>query len=230
MYNNIITQSITLMNNLATILPMKRTFPPAMSLLLTLIGVAYSGMITSMLMTSDPRWMEWHLSRLGEGGHLSSYVFNIALLIVGALLMLFGKSLAQGFARQYPESKYRLLEFTTGWMGLCLIGVAVFPFDQFHVVHNLFGYGFFFGAGALMFGLHIWIPQVSKRTYQLGLVAAVLTTTLMVLHHLIRLTPLLTVELLGELFLFAWLMSVAIEADQGAKSPWFHRVLSRGKI
>lgn len=44
---------------------------------LLLVGIAVVGIGTSMLLTDDPRWLQWHLSRLGEGGHISSRGFSI---------------------------------------------------------------------------------------------------------------------------------------------------------
>lgn len=209
---------------------MKHTRSVATTLLLYMIGVAYTGMIVSMLLTNDPRWMEWHLSRLGEGGHLSSYIFNASAMIVGVLLVLFGKYAARELSIYHPDTKQRQFVAILGAMGACLFGVALFPFDQFHVVHNIFGYGFFLSAGILMMALSSIVPTISSRTYQLGLAAAAITTTLMVLHHLVHFTPLLVVELVGQLFLFAWLMAIAFEADGRAVSTKPLRQLGRTKL
>ena len=60
---------------------------------LLLVGIAVVGIGTSMLLTDDPRWLQWHLSRLGEGGHISSGIFNLTLCLVALLFVVIGERL-----------------------------------------------------------------------------------------------------------------------------------------
>ena len=155
--------------------------------------------------------MEWHMSRLGEGRHLSSAIFNLSALLVAATLASYGDAMARRLSESF-RVRFRGLIWV---MALALAGVALFPFDEFPVIHNVFGYSFFFATGILMVWSALKVSDFSRRSDYIAVTAAVVTFGLMLMHHLLHMTTLLTVEVIGELLLFTWLMSIAMDVELG---------------
>ena len=94
-------------------------------------------------------------------------------------------------------------------VAICWLGVGSFPFDQFPVIHNIFGYGQFLIMGYLMVRLRHICDCFSERTYTIGLAVAVMTSLLLAFFHLTHFTTLLVVEIIGQLGVYAWLISMA---------------------
>ncbi|MDR0397932.1 MAG: hypothetical protein LBH36_01995 [Candidatus Nomurabacteria bacterium] len=183
-----------------------------------LIAVMACGLVLSMFLTEDPRWMEWHLSRLGEGMALSSAIFNFSITI-GALLlaiiaMLIADDICAASKTKQAERGARILRDILLIVAVCWLGVGCFPFDRFPIIHNCFGYGEFFLLGGAMLALHSLYSGFSKRTYSLGIAAVLVTGVLMILFHLVQFTTLLAVELIGQLFTSAWLLLVTYDTSK----------------
>ena len=191
-----------------------------------LIVISFTGMGIAILLTKDPRWMEWHMSRLGEGRHLSSVFFNLTLILSASLLAGYGQRLIRFLPHRHSQA-YLLMFWA---MGLALTGVAVFPFDEFHILHNVFGYLFFVAAVGTMLWSVANVREFSRRSAMIALFGASATVFLMALHHLFHFTTLLTVELIGQFFFFAWLLSIAMDVERRQKSSRFERLAHHAKI
>ncbi len=174
-----------------------------------LIGIALTGVAVSIALTSDSRWLQWHLSRLGEGGHISSAVFNFTLIAAAMVYVLLANRIATEIEQLWRMPKAaNTLRILFILSAISWIGVATFPFDRFPVVHNIFGYSQFFAVCIVMIGLHKICSRFSKRTINLGYLAFVVTVSLMVFFHATHLVTLLVVEIVGELLMFAWMVSI----------------------
>lgn len=183
-------------------------------LVAVLVFIAIVGMGASIALTTDPYWVNWHMSRLGEGRSFASVIFNSSLILGAIVLVLLSDKIRHehrlaGEMRGMDKFSALIVCVAVGW-----IGVALFPFDQYPVVHNVFGYGMFTAACILMLGLVKISPHFSRRTYAIGTAAVLVTSILMALHHLVGLTSLLVVEFIGEAMLFAWLFSVAADSSR----------------
>jgi hypothetical membrane protein len=176
------------------------------------------GLVLSIFLTDDTRWVEWHLSRLGEGLALSSAVFNFALavgaLLLGIIAMLIADDICTTAKTHIAKRGARILRSILLVVAICWLGVSCFPFDRFPIIHNCFGYGEFFLLGGAMLALHSLYDGFSKRTYNIGVSAVVVTGALMILFHLVQFTTLLVVELIGQLFVSAWLLSVTYDTSK----------------
>lgn len=178
------------------------------SVALALLIVGVCGGVTSMLLTTDRRWMEWHLSRLGEGGHVSSLIFNLTLILCAACLTAIGSLLRQEFDAIKQINTGRLIQSYLYAAAFCWVGVGVFPFDQFPVVHNIFGYGELVILGVLMIMLVRKPHYIDIQTRLLAILGVVITGGMMIMFHATHFTTLLVVELVGQAFFFAWLLSL----------------------
>ena len=184
---------------------MKNRTASSYALSWTLIGVATLGIALSIQLTQDTSWMTWHLSRLGEGRSLSAAVFNFTFIFAALILA----KLASRIMSETSAKGVNTLRTLLFSVAVCWVGVGSFPFDQFPIIHNLFGYSQFLIMGFLMLRLRYICPGFSERTYTIGLGAAIMTGLLLALFHLTHFTTLLVVEIIGQIGIYAWLLSMA---------------------
>ncbi len=184
-----------------------------------LIGLVLVGAALSIHLTTDSRWMEWHLSRLGEGGHLSSAIFNYTMGIAAIIFTILAMRISEELQTAEPHDGARVLRNLIIAAAVCWVGVACFPFDAFPVIHNVFGYGEAFILMIAMLGLKQICPRFSNRTYYIGLTASCIMAALLGLYLTIHLTTLLFVELVGEALLFSWLLSMTADMRRIARKP-----------
>lgn len=175
-------------------------------------GVILAGAVASSLLTTDPRWMNWHFSRLGEGGTIASMVFNATLLISAIFMFALGMTLRNNISNiadtpGINTNRARtIISRAFGAVAICLIGVAIFPFDRFPVIHNIFGYSMLFIFLALCVAMPKVLPIFSRQFHnysRLVILCAVMSYTLFIAAKFITL---LNVELVIFIFLYVWLL------------------------
>ncbi|NCU37503.1 hypothetical protein EOL96_00345 [Candidatus Saccharibacteria bacterium] len=181
--------------------------PSSFNLAWAIIGTTTIGMSLSMVLAQDTQWMQWHLSRLGEGGSLSAAIFNYTLIVIALIYVLLATRITDEVAllRHAKPTKLRLLMIITA---LCWAGVGMFPFDTFPVIHNIFGYGQFFIVCGTLLALRQLAPVFSEKTYIVGFSVVIISGLFMALFHLTHFTSLLVVELIGQLGVFVWLIAM----------------------
>lgn len=182
-------------------------------ILYTLAAIMAIGGMISAIMTADTRWMQWHLSRLGEGGHLSSYVFNTSCALSSLLMGTFARRLSNDITlinapQGVMKKARRILRVGLGIVAVCMMGVAVFPYDRFPLVHDVFGYS----MTIIFVGLIAWLPLILPIltkffmgvTYTFIIIMAILFAVYFATNQH---TPhLIYIEILGLLFFFVWVM------------------------
>lgn len=175
-------------------------------------GIMLSGAILSGLLTTDHRWMSWHFSRLGEGGMLSALIFNISLFISAIVMFAIGIALTDNISQVARLTHNNLdhaktvVQRSFFAITICLIGVAIFPFDRFPVIHNIFGYSMLFVFLALCIVTPKILPIFSKKLYIYGKLAILTTAICYVFYIIIGSITLLAVEFIIFLFLYGWLL------------------------
>lgn len=166
-----------------------------------------------MSLTSDSRWTEWHLSRLGEGGHLSSAIFNFTLILIAVLMVAMVYRLSYEIQKVRPKQSTFWLKTLFIIIAICGVGVASFPFDRFPIIHNVFGYGMFFAGLLAMLLLKKIAPVFSNKVYTLGYFTVIISSILMFMFFFLGLISLLVVELIGLTFMLLWLGIMAEEIN-----------------
>lgn len=183
------------------------------------LGLAYLffstmllGSFLSGLLTTDTRWMSWHFSRLGEGGMLSALIFNTTLLVSAMIFGALGLVLTDTISRfsaiegvNLPRAKM-IIGRSFNIITICLIGLAIFPFDTFPVIHNVFGYSMFFTFISLCVVTRTFLPIFSPKFYLYGYGVILLAILCYMLFLGVGLITLLTVELIMYTFLYGWLL------------------------
>jgi hypothetical protein len=172
-----------------------------------------SGAIISGISSSDKTWLQWHFSRLGEGGHISALIFNAALVIAGIMLIILGYKLKYAVTSLLKEYKllsnhktlllYRMIYV----VGLCLIVVGLFPFDVHPRIHNIGGYGSLVAVLILCYLSPYLLPIFSNKyiRYSHFLVAA--TFIIYTFYFTIHSLRLLIVEFVLFVFVYIWLLA-----------------------
>lgn len=194
-------------------IPMKQRLS-SYPLSFTLIGVASAGVALSMALARDSQWLSWHLSRLGEGGHISAWIFNATLVLAALLLVLLAQTLYLELRRGgwNPRSVWiRRLLLTTA---LCWVGVAAVPFDVLPRVHQIFGYGQLLTLAVLMIGLRFINPKLSERSYLLGFANVLVIAVMLTIYFATGAVTMLVIEMVGSVLIFTWLLSVTADAQR----------------
>jgi hypothetical protein len=179
-----------------------------------LFGVTLlSGALISGLSSADKSWIQWHFSRLGEGGRLSAIIFNIALMLAGAMLIILGIKIKYAINKLIKKIKlehnfktallYRLLYI----VGVCLISVGLFPFDRFPLIHNIAGYGSLVGVLLVCYFSPLLLPVFTKRYIKYSHFLVATTVIIYTLYFTIHSLRLLIVEFILFVFVYIWLLS-----------------------
>ena len=149
---------------------------PSFRYAVALVGVAISGLALSIYLTTDSRWMQSHLSRLGEGGHLSSAIFNFTMGLVAVLLAVTATRLTDELERSHRHPRQRYIHVLFLVAAVMCTGVACFPFDTYPSIHNVFGHLSALALVLCMIGLSWLYPYFPRRVYYLGVLSALFVT------------------------------------------------------
>lgn len=174
------------------------------------------GGIASMSLTQNPDWTSLHLSRLGEGGHLSSYLFNATAALSGLAMLELAVRLIQadGWKATGDKAARRdkmVIAVALRAIAVCLVGLSIFPYDKFVVVHNIFGYGMTLIYLVSITYLTYSLPVFGRRFRLATNIFLTLTLGMFAFYFLFngRQITLLQVQALGLVFFFVWTAGLA---------------------
>lgn len=185
--------------------------PSSFSLASTLVGVGVLGLALSITLTKDSRWVQWHLSRLGEGQELSAAVFNYTLMLAALILVLVAVRLSDEITQRDKNERVIYVRSMLLATAACWVGIGAFPYDRFPMLHNSFGYGQMALISVLMLTLKYTHKHFSERTHAIGLFGVIISGGLMACYHLVGVPGLVVVELCGQIILFLWLLSMTAD-------------------
>lgn len=188
------------------------TIPSSFGITWALMGLVFVGAALSIHLTTDSRWMEWHLSRLGEGGHLSSAIFNFTMGVIAVLFAVISTRLAEELYQTHRRAKIRTMHGLFIVAAICCIGVASFPFDAFPIIHNVFGHGGALAIILCMIGLPWLYPHFPRSVYYVGVFAALVVAILFATYLMTGKVTLLTVELIAQVLFSIWLLVLTHQA------------------
>lgn len=169
------------------------------------------GGTASILLTQNPDWMSLHLSRLGEGGHLSSYIFNATAAFSGlAMLELAVRIVQLNGWRKIDSAAARRAKIAVGvalrLIAICLVGLAIFPYDKFVAVHNTFGYGMT-TIYLLLVAYTTYCLPLFGRTFKIATSLFLAITLGLFTFYFVfngRQITLLQIQILGLTYFYAW--------------------------
>ena len=170
------------------------------------------GAITSALLATDPRWVNWHFSRLGEGGTIPAMIFNMFLLISAVIFFSIGLALKADFTRISDVGNINLKTAKNVIcgaffaVGICFVGVAFLTFDRFPVAHNIFGYSILISFVALLFLVPKVLPIFSRRFYIYNYLIIFSATISYTLFFFAKVITMLSVEFLMFIQIYVWIL------------------------
>lgn len=136
------------------------------------IAVLVAGVALAILTTRDHLWWHLHFSQLGTFGDFSSYSFNGAVVIAGALLVLYAVFLAADLSHVMTIRASRGLRWAIASAGLHMTVVGLIPIPVSMDMHDRAAAGLALSFLA-MFAFALGLRKVSLR-FRLGTVIGVL--------------------------------------------------------
>ena len=103
-----------------------------------------SGTCASMITSENKYWWQNHFSALGAGSTLSSYAFNLTLIIGGILVASLADYIVSDIYRAYKDdekyvrNKVRIVRSLFIFLGITTVLIGVFPYDRFKLIHDIF--------------------------------------------------------------------------------------------
>jgi len=175
------------------------------------------GVMAAMLSTSDPQWWEKNISALGIGDDVSSIIFNVTLIVAGALITAISvyltAELGQGHLARSPHdadgraepARVRLLGAALVVLGVFLALVGVFPVGWVEWVHNTFATGLVVIFAALVVGIRWIVPGLPWVFVAVGYAFLMIVLGAAV-FFLVGIYNLTAMEIVGFALIFAWLI------------------------
>ena len=157
------------------ILSTQKLAPARLTVWMTLVFLV--GIALSACLTSEPQWVNWSFSALGERGELSSFIFNIAIAMMAVIMWCLAESMSSILEQAEAVATARLSLVALRTIAFCGMAIAIFPNDTQHGLHYIFSrlsiIVFAFYAFMLPFTTSLFTRQ--QKSIMLGLsVAAVM--------------------------------------------------------
>jgi hypothetical protein len=170
-----------------------------------------SGSIASMVTAGDTNWWQHHLSALGAGETLSSYTFNLTMVVGGVIVALLADMIADMFSSIQKVSKHEqvirsnIVRLAFFIAGLGMIGVGFVTIAENRVVHDISANMMSVSMGVVVVLLP-WLVPIISRTFTvfsyLMLITVVVAYSLSLHYGL----GVLAFELVAGAALFAWMI------------------------
>ena len=179
----------------------------------SLVAFLLSGILTSIITADNGSWWSIHFSALGAGQTASSYTFNLTLTLGGVIVVGLADYIISDLQltsdvkkEKYSSVRTNILRILFMAIGLCMIGVAVFPYDKFLMIHNMCGYGMAVIFGVLVITLPFLLPFFPRIFYAISYVF--IGMDIFSYYSWIGLGRIsfTTFELVGSALFFVWIM------------------------
>lgn len=185
-----------------------------------------AGALASMLTSQNTTWLQHHFSALGAGDTVSSYAFNLTMIVGGFLMVALSDYLVMDIEqikrnRQlHKKIRMNFLRVVFVVVGVCSIGIGIFPYDKFLLVHNIFANAMTISFIALVVSIPWTVPMFSRpfivQSYVVVAIAAAVYAQFFVGD-----LNILVIELIDAALLFMWMILfvrqiAAIRLDQPA--------------
>jgi hypothetical membrane protein len=179
--------------------------PMLVSILLALF--VSTGVLASMLSSSDPLWWQKNLSALGIADDISALAFNLTLIISGVILTIVAHYVTAPIPADTKAEVRgrRLVRWAIALIGILLACVGIFPVDQYMQAHNLSATGMAIVYVALVIALPHLVPRLPRVFVLLGYVyvGIIVVVAIFFINGYYNLTA---VELVAFMLIFSWLI------------------------
>ena len=165
------------------------------------------GIIAAMLSSADPLWWQLNLSALGITHDISSFAFNVTIILSGVIVTTIARLGTASLPVAPPlDRRHRaIVRVLFVLLGILLACVGVFPVDQFLLIHNTVATGMTVAFAALVIGLPRLVPSMPRLFVWLGF-AFLGVIALVAILFAVGIYNLTAVELIAALLIFAWII------------------------
>ena len=165
------------------------------------------GIIAAMLSSADPLWWQLNLSALGITHDISSFAFNVTIILSGVIVTTIARLGTASLPVATPlDRRHRaIVRVLFVLLGILLACVGVFPVDQFLLIHNTVATGMTVAFAALVIGLPRLVPSMPRLFVWLGF-AFLGVIALVAILFAVGIYNLTAVELIAALLIFAWII------------------------
>ncbi len=170
-----------------------------------------SGTLTSIITSDNKYWWQNHFSELGTGGTLSSYTFNLTIIIGGILMVSLADYIVSDFQKiqrvsgQYAKIKAGVVRSLFMVIGVAMIGVGIFPYNMFRQIHDISADVMTLTFCILMLILPMVVPIFSRSFIALSYISTILVVGSYWLFREGKL-QLVVMEVASAMTLFLWLI------------------------
>lgn len=177
-----------------------------------LVAFIISGVLASIVTAGDSHWWTHHFSALGAGGTTSSYAFNLTMILGGMIIIglvdyiMIDLASIDSISARWSLSSANIIRILFIIIGISMIGIAIFPYDSFYFVHNVFGYGMSLVFLTIIFILPWIVPFLSKIFFAVSYVAVFLGLFSYYAWCGLDRISFITFELILGFIIFIWLV------------------------
>lgn len=174
------------------------------------------GVITSIVLSDDPRWTSWSLSRLGETStnRQSALAFNTGVFVSGLILTAIGIYMTQSYAKLQQSRTAKLSAWLMITLSVCMIGVALCPNDTMHAAHFVFSRGIIVAMVLMMLTLPSSLNYLTQRERLLSFGFPIFAAILAAQGYILRSFWFVIIEAILGLLAAIWLFIVCRHIDK----------------
>lgn len=170
-----------------------------------------SGSVASMATAGDTNWWQHHLSALGAGQTLSSYTFNLTMVVGGVIVALLADMIADMFSSIQKVSKHEqvirsnIIRLAFFIAGLGMIGVGFITIAENRLIHDISANMMSVSMGVVVVLLP-WLVPIISRTFTIFSYLMLITVVGAYALSLQYGLGVLAFELVAGAALFAWMI------------------------
>lgn len=176
----------------------------------------FCGVALSMLLSDDPRWTGWSLSRLGEASvnRISAIFFNSGVFMAGLILMAIGATVRHNCLQIDQHSAAKIVTtLMVILMPICMFGVAFCPNDTMHGAHFVFSRGIVFGMVILMVLFPLSLQHINRRERVISFSFPIFATILAAQGYILKNSWFVIIEVILGFAAAAWLFVMCRHFD-----------------
>ncbi|MFX4272591.1 hypothetical protein ACQBAR_05360 [Propionibacteriaceae bacterium Y1685] len=177
-----------------------------------------SGVLSSMLFSSDPAWWQLYFSALGAATDFSGVAFNFTLIAGGLVITTLASYLTHDLSRwagrlDIDPWRIRVIWWAFIVLGLLLTLVGLLPVNNYFVAHNLVAYSMAGLFIVLVIGLPFLLPEFPRTFALFSWGIAVSVGLSFVMYYFVHYLNLTAFELITVAVVFGWLIVFVRNVD-----------------
>jgi hypothetical protein cdiviTM7_00788 len=178
--------------------------------------ILVSSVAVSIILSDDPHWTGWSLSRLGETStnRQSALAFNTGVFASGLILTAIGICMTRSYAKLQQSRTAKLSAWLMITLSVCMVGVALCPNDTMHAAHFVFSRGIIVAMVLMMLTLPSSLNYLTQRERLLSFGFPIFAAILAAQGYILRSFWFVIIEAILGLLAAIWLFIVCRHIDK----------------